>query len=144
MVCKHLAEDRDFATLAAIVQTGWLGYDVAGSELYRELTVDDNFHFLLTGLEHSSERKERLLRNVRHVTVGPVWNHEAILQSNVRLRTTLDVHSTKPLFPERAQCAHLVCYLFYDDGHPVLDLLRGCRPTEVCVSYPSYCTFEAS
>lgn len=52
LVCGHLSDSKDLGTLASILRTGSLGYDVAGPALYRELVVDDDLPSFLRGLEH--------------------------------------------------------------------------------------------
>ncbi|EJT45488.1 hypothetical protein A1Q1_06039 [Trichosporon asahii var. asahii CBS 2479] len=97
-ICEHLADDKAFGTLAAVLQTGSLAYDVAACVLYREVTIDDNFPAFLAGLEHASGTKQQLLRNVRQATVGIVSDNDVLRDCIERKHFAPGMGLDAPLF----------------------------------------------
>lgn len=139
-ICEHLADDKAFGTLAAVLQTGSLAYDVAACVLYREVTIDDNFPAFLAGLEHASGTKQQLLRNVRQATVGIVSDNDVLRDCIERKHFAPGMGLDAPLFPS-LDSLHISASSFLNmsagGDHPIRELLRGCRPSHVCVSFPS-------
>lgn len=138
-ICEYLADDKAFGTLAAVLQTGSLAYDVAACVLYREVTIDDNFPAFLAGLEHASGTKQQLLRNVRQATVGIVSDNDVLRDCIERKHFAPGMGLDAPLFPY-LDSLHISASSFLNmsagGDHPIRELLRGCRPSHVCVSYP--------